>query len=246
MGNPTCALRCYSSTAIAVPGEARDSTVLRLEQILQEATGVERVRPDVPERIGAVAKLDGSESTQRVSLQRRGDELVLVTWPGELKGQAEVFYGSDRARRVLALIDSESRWSARSDFHLGFHTANKISQRFYPGEATEIHLYVERWSGSDADTPRAWKRDRAEEDLWDWMLERCLVSEQDLPAFEVYLDLLLNRDAHVRSGIELKRFWTWEEAATADEGGDLVIEVRDAVQAMLKTLREPATPALLR
>jgi len=239
-------LRRYSTTAVAVPGLARNSTQLRLGEILREATDIDSVRPDVPERIGAVARLGGSESTQRLSLQRKGDELVLVTWPGELKGQAEAFYKSSRAGRVLSLIDSSEEWNARSDFHLGFHTAKKIAQRFYPGEATEIGQYVERWSGPDADTPRAWKRDRVEEELWGWMLERDLVTNEDIPAFENYLSQLLNRDAHVRSGIELDRAWRWEDAVKTDENGELVSEVMEAVKAILGTLKEPMVPSLYR
>ena len=244
MTSSTGTLRRYSSTAVAVPGEARESTGLKLGDVLQKATGADSFRTDVPERIGVLVKLNGAESTQRISLQRRGDELVLVTWPGELKDQAQGFYGSGRAGRVLGLIDSNEEWNARSDFHLGFHTANKISQRFHPGEATEIHQYVERWSGPDADTPRAWKRDRVDDELWDWMLERGLVSERDMPAFEVYLSQLLNRDAHVRSGIELNRTWSWDQAVALDEAGDLVGEVREAIRTMLDTLGEPMVPAL--
>ena len=244
MTSSTGTLRRYSSTAVAVSGEARESTGLRLGDILQNATGADSFRTDVPERIGVLVKLDGAESTQRISLQRRGDEMVLVTWPGELKGQAEAFYETDRAGRVLGLIDTNGGWRARSDFHLGFHTANKISQRFHPGEATEIHQYVARWSGPDADTLRAWKRDRVEDDLWGWMLERDLVSERDLPAFEVYLGQLLNRDAQVRSGLELNRVWSWEDAVSLDEDGQLVAEVREAIRTMLETLKEPMVPSL--
>ncbi len=90
-----------------------------------------------------------TKSTQRLSLQQQAEDLGLCTWPAELKPQAEAFYRTGRAQRLMDfLAERPEAWQARPNVHLAFRNA-PVAQRLFPHCHLGITEYIHRWSGND-------------------------------------------------------------------------------------------------
>ena len=221
----------------------------RLMALLREATGIDEVEPErpgaEPPRLGAVAMIDaiGAKSTQRISLFQQGETLALCTWPAELKPQAEALYLTERGRRLIDFIAGNPDWRARPNVHLAYRGARTMAQRLYLTCGLELAEYARRWSGDDFAEIRAHPHDEIQGELWPWLRERQYAGPEDDDRLAPFLERLGRRDAHLRPGIEVRRFWPWKEAVDLDERGALAGEIRESVIELLTSLDEPLPPA---
>ena len=223
-----------------------DLRELRLNALLLQAIGIVPVRPlDHPD-IGAWVMLDtaiGTKSTQRICLQQHGDTLVLRTWMGELKPQAEALYRSDRAQRLMQFLSERQRvWYARANVHLSFRSA-AAALRLYPHCRLEASEYVKRWSGDHFAWVGAHPREQFRSSLWPWLRNHQYASREDDGQVDAFLKRLGRRDIFLRPSLEVTRSWSWTEAIDLDERGALTGDVRSAVGELMSALNEPLPPA---
>ena len=223
----------YGLTGAARPG--------RMVALLRQATGLEVV--DDPWSGGALLWADaalGTKTTQRIVLNRQGEELLLRTNPAELKPQAEALYRTQRVRHLTDFLARRSgEWQARVNPHLAFRNA-AAPQRLYLSCSLPVAEYARRWSGDDFAKVGAHHRDEIRQGLWPWLLRHQYAApEDDLDAF---LGRLGKRDAFLRPGLAIQRTWPWAQAQEADERGTLASEVRTAVTEILTALGEPLPP----
>jgi len=182
------------------------------------------------------------QTTQRLALQQVGDQLVLSTWPGELKAQARRLYRNDHGIRASALVDlvtHDERWSVRPNPYLAYRWANTPGQRLYLTSDLEVEEYVQRWAGDDFDRVGAHASDQVRERLWPWLHERGYAGPQDDDLLDGYLRGLGNRDAHLRPGLAVSRTWPWDVAVALDEQGAFLFQLREAITTVLTALRQP-------
>jgi O-acetyl-ADP-ribose deacetylase len=214
----------------------------RTMALLRQATGLD-VAPDRGYPAGAELMVDaaiGTKSVQRIVLQQRGEGLVLMTCPAELKPQAKALYRTGRAGQLTDfLARSGDVWQADANPHLAFFHA-RPAQRLYLSCRLPVAEYVRRWSGGDFAQVREHRHDEIRQGLWPWLLERqYAVPEDDL---DVFLGRLGRRSAHLRPGIKMQRIWPWAHAEEADNRGMLASEVRTAIIELLTALGEPLPP----
>src|SRR5260370_859618 len=221
----------------------------RLVALLREATGIDEVEPDrLPWRgwTGATVRLDTAirtASTQRISLQQKGDSLALSTSPAELKPQAKALYRTGRAQRLMDFVaEHPGAWQATPNLQLAFRNA-PVAQRLFPDCHLGITEYVHRWSENDFAQVGAHRYDEIRENLWPWLRERQYAGPQDLHELDAFLGRLGRRDAHLRPGIKVRRIWPWAQAVDLDERGALAGEARAAVTQLLTALHHPLPPA---
>lgn len=214
----------------------------RLVALLREAAGCEDVTGETRPWAAASLMLDkalGTTSTQRVTLRYEPGHLLLQSYPAELKPQAEAFYKTDRAQRLLDLAAGEhDRWHVRPNLQLAFRFAT-VPQRLFARTCLEVDEYVRRWSGEDFSQIGAHHYDQVRSDLWPWLCERGYASPDEDQQLVEFLARLGHRDAHLRPGILVERSWAWAQAVDLDERGGLAGEVRGALTDLLTTLNEP-------
>jgi hypothetical protein len=220
----------------------------RLMALLREATGLSEVRARPP--YGAEVLLDrliGTESTQRVALEKQGDKLRLVTWPAELKPQALAFYGTDRALNATQL-DPDEGWYVEPNLHLAFRGALTEAQRLYTTCQLDLTEYVRRWVEEDLPRVRAYDPEEVRGDLWPWLEECGHATSEDAEELDRFLDELGNRKAHLRPGVRISCEWHWDDAVELDavgrhgEPSQLAEVLREAIAALLTALLEPLPP----
>jgi len=120
-----------------------------------------------------------TKSTQRLSLQQQAEDLGLCTWPAELKPQAEAFYRTGRAQRLMDfLAERPEAWQARPNVHLAFRNA-PVAQRLFPHCHLGITEYIHRWSGNDFAQIRAHHYNDIRENLWSWLREGQYAGPED-------------------------------------------------------------------
>jgi hypothetical protein len=233
-------------TTLGRAGEHELRRQRRLMALLRQATGLDDVDAERRPWSGATVMLDAAiktNSTQRISLQQQAQNLVLGTFPAELKPQAEALYRTGRAQQLLDLVaEHPEEWQARPNVHLAFRNA-PVPQRLFMHCHLEITEYVRRWSGNDFAQIRAHHYDHIREDLWPWLRERQYAGPEDDQQLDAFLERLGRRDVHLRPGIEVRRIWPWPHVVDLDERDVLVGEVRNAVAELLTALDEPLPPA---
>ncbi|HWX45374.1 MAG TPA: hypothetical protein VNY52_08630 [Solirubrobacteraceae bacterium] len=212
----------------------------RLRSLLREATGLQ------PERIGlAHVRLDtaiGAISLQRAALDFDGHRLLLHTWPGELKRQAEHLYGAGHAERLSELPDGSGAWRVEPQPQLGFRNA-PARTRVYLTCRLDAPTYARRWQGEDWGYVGAHNPDTILSELWPWLLRRRYASARDKARLETFLRTLGRRSAHLRPSIHVSRSWPFDEATQLDDEGRLAGEIHEAINRVLAVLEEPLIPA---
>jgi hypothetical protein len=217
----------------------------RLTALLRQAVGLDPVRPLTPPEIGCWVMLDEAieiKSTQRICLQQQGDTLILRTWPGELKPQAEALYRTSRAQRLVQFVsERQPVWSAEPNLQLAFRSA-AAAQRLFPHCRLKADEYVKRWSGDDFTKVGEHPREELKTILWPWLRNHEYAGPEDDDQVDEYLTRLGRRKVFLRPGLEVTRYWPWAEAVELDERGALTGEVRSAVADFLTALGEPLPP----
>lgn len=212
-----------------------------LASALAAATGSGRVRGRSEPPVGAEALLPTWASAQRIALGDRDDQLVLCTWPGELRAQAHAFYGGDRAERVAALTERDPAWLAVPRPHLAYNGARR-ADRFYFRCPLSTSEYLAGWSRpEDLKAAGGHPPESVPGELWPWLCERGYADAKDPdaePQLERFMVSLRRRraQAHLRPGIELRHrceFLAQSGAST------LTDEVTALVRDLAVTLREP-------
>jgi hypothetical protein len=230
-------------TTLGRAGEHELRRQRRLVALLRAAAGLEDVTGEMHSWAAATLMLDralGTKSTQRVTLRYEPGHLLLQSYPAELKPQAEAFYKTDRAQRLLDLAAREhDRWRIQPNLQLAFRFAT-VPQRLFTRTCLEADEYVRRWSGEDFSRVGAHHYDQIRSHLWPWLCERGYASPDEDQQLEEFLDRLGHRDAHLRPGIRIERSWAWAQAVDLDERGGLAGEVRGALSDLLTALNEPS------
>jgi hypothetical protein len=229
-------------TTLGRAGEHELRRQRRLVALLRAAAGSEDVTGEMHPWAAATLMLDralGTTSTQRVTLRYEPGHLLLQSYPAELKAQAEAFYKTDRAQRLLELAArGHDRWHVRPNLQLAFRFAT-VPQRLFTRTCLEAGEYVRRWSGEDFSQVGAHRHDQVRSHLWPWLCERGYASPDEDQQLEEFLGRLGHRDAHLRPGIRIERSWAWAKAVDLDERGGLAGEVRGALTDLLTALNEP-------
>ncbi|MGA8745426.1 MAG: hypothetical protein WB507_06155 [Solirubrobacterales bacterium] len=136
-------------------------------------------------------------------------------------------------------------WRVRPNVHLAYRGARTVAQRLYLNCQLELAEYVQRWSGEDFEQIRLHPHDEIRDSLWPWLRERGYAGPEDDERLDAFLEGLGRRDAHLRPGLEVRRGWSWTQAAELDERQALVGEIRQAVIELLTVLEEPLPPGCL-
>lgn len=201
----------------------------------------------VPDKHGAYAVLPDRDkrATQRVGLGNVGGGIAVLTWPGELRRQAQLLYDGHSASRLLAAAAAYD-WEVELRPHLAYWRS-RPGERLYMHPAPDLSSvdYVARWGGEDADRIRAYTRTEAREELWPWLLERGYATSPDADELDPFLERVrkANRDIHLRPGLALIRRWTREDVDALRLRGTLVGELRDALGRILEAMGDPPLPA---
>jgi hypothetical protein len=167
-----------------------------------------------------------AESIQRVGLEARDGDLVLLAWPGELKAQAVATYHTHRARRLLDFVAGREGWRLEPRPHLGFRLSSR-GERLYTVPTIDVAEYVRRWEAEPLDRV-GWPPEAVRPELWPWLLDRGFASAADEPRLEEFLQRLGNRQAHLRPALRLSRRWPLP-GPDADELGRAVAELFGAL-----------------
>ena len=218
---------------IASPIRQRAVVLGELADILAAATGL----PVTPNPDGVFVELEDidAKSVKRAHLGERGDKLVVRLWPAELSGQADEFYDTDRANRLLQAVDGGT-WRARLAPHLAFSKSALRERYWYPlPDGITLGQYIERWRAN----PELRRQTSADEFLAErWaQLQRAGLAVDDPDGISRHF---ANRRAQgfpvqVRAGLEISR--------EVDRESDTVSAVRAAIADALHMLREPGLPA---
>lgn len=231
-------------SALAEPPRARrrsttQSTTSDLVELLEAASGLS-VRKDGD---GAVLELDqhlDTESLKRTRLEEHDGTLVLKFWPAELKRQAESFYTTDRAQRVVEASEREE-WHCRPLPNLAYYNA-PWQNREYFGDDFEGTLaqYVAIWRDNPSATTGA-KSPKFETETWPRLNE--LGAFPNTAAARAKLTRIIehsnrgDRSIQIRPTVEMTRRVTRTSRA-------LALDVRDALIDALDVLDEPTLPPL--
>lgn len=205
--------------------------------LLKAATGLE------PSSGGQFVMLDtaiGTKSLQRVALANTGDVTVML-WPGEMKRQALYLYSENRAENLLQAADAAG-WEVEMRPHLAFHTS-RYAQRMYLHPAISLDDYVAGWSGDDQGFIGQHDAEVVRMGLWPVLLERGYASPVDEAHLEPFLARLGRRPAHVRPGLRLLRVWDRAECDRLGWNEGLPVAIRQAVNALLRSVGDPTLPA---
>ena len=232
---------CQSDACLAIVGSAGEPP---LEWALREAVGVGEVKPRRREPIGAETMMTpGWQSSQRVALGYSGEQLVLRTWPAELKAQAQAFYGSARVKFLLELT-ATTAWEADPLPHLAYN-GSRPQDRFYFRCPLPLERYVSFWQRSEnLGQVGAHPLEAIESDLWPWLCQNGL-GDPDDPEQVVELGRFVERlarrraEAHLRPSVEVTHAW---DRSLENDLPRLLREVREAVEQVAEALREHLSP----
>jgi hypothetical protein len=207
----------------------------RLMAILREATnGADGLRARGAG--GAELMLGPYESTQRIALESREGDLVLLTWPAELQPDARRFYRTDRTDRLLDLRRSDpEQWNIVPNPHLGYWNAK---HPLYTHCELDAETYIEQWNGPDYEWLHSFSGEGVRGELWPWLKTRGYAAASDDSDLEPFIDSMGGRPAIVRPGLQVERQWLWTDAVQLDERKRLVGEVAEAISSLLGALRE--------
>ena len=187
----------------------------------------------------------GNRATQRIALGNVSGGIVVLTWPGELQGQARRLYDGHRAPRVLAAAAADG-WEVERRPHLAYWRS-RPGERLYMHPAPNLSSleYVARWAAEDADKIRAYSQDETREVLWPWLLRRGYATPVDTDQLGPFLARVkkANRDVHLRPGLALIRRWRREDVEALRGRNALAGAIRHALGRMLEALGDPPLPA---
>ena len=205
--------------------------------LAQRVTGIE------PERVSGhpFLKDAGFRSLQRLVLADVNGGIVVGLLPGELTANARFLYSDGRAQTFVRKAE-EGGWQVDPNPHIGFWQA-PVRQRLYLETKLDPMSYVALWQDPKDRHFGGYWPDELARSVWPWLKDQRLATPADDPVFGEFL-LLLNkqkRQAHLRAGLRANRNWSREDVA-ATTASQLALEVRDAVNALLGAIGEPAFP----
>lgn len=211
-----------------------------IRELLREVTGVD------PDRSGKHAVLRASvRSTQRLGMGDVGGGIVVFTWPAELVAQAEYLYTGGRAPRLLEAA-AAGGWTVDTRPHLAFWRSSPPERLYTNPEPTMTpERYVARWAGEDGKKIGGHQPESVRDELWPWLIERGYATDPDSQLLEPFLERVAkrNRDVHLRPGLCLMRRWERERVDELRQHGELVGEIRTAVNLLLEEVGDPSLPA---
>lgn len=223
-------------SAACSQGAAGPHRLELLGAVLGDVTGSEvRVRRDPP--TGVEALMPGWASTQRIALGQSGDDLVLCTWPAELKSQAKAVYGTELGAAIIELAAGSDDWLAKPTPHLAFNGARR-NDRFYFRCPLPLDEYVARWSQPDnLSEVHGHPIDAVRTRLWPWLCRQGYADPADPengPGLDRYMKALERRRslAHLRPGILLSK-------RCQNDVSNLRRDVTDGVADLARTLQTP-------
>jgi hypothetical protein len=204
----------------------------RCRTLLAEATDREGQGPS--QAHGPYVEMQGPPSLPRrvaFDLDESGSNLRLSFWPADTPSQAGAFYSDpELIDNVLALSEPPG-WGATPNMHFG-HFSRGYAWLPLP-EQTDTSTYLTFWrENQDLITTAYRPEDPKHPDHdWDSLLDR--LSGASIIASREAFDrdfVNTNREADVRPGLEIFRYWPMEEAERLDESGELVRQLREAYE----------------
>lgn len=223
------------------------SNVVRQQRRLRSVLGKATVLQASEDSGYSEVVLDCAKSVKLARLARDADGVRLSIWPGELKDETRYLYDDEvRASRLRDLAD-EPGFAIKTNGRLGFRYDNGGRAGISFSEGFPLDRYIDLWiSPEGRNRNRAFSPDELHGNLLPWLSEQGLLER---PTDEE-LDLFIRRvggasdrkTIYLRQGLWMGRFWNWEEAVELDEDGDLVGEVRTALNIMLSALGEELLP----
>lgn len=215
----------------------------RLRAVLEEATGLSaeiresRVRVKFPDK--QVTTFD------RISLFIENGRLTLSAWPGELAPQYKPLYSSpEKIQGLISLIDNPA-WRIIPSFYLSYWQASG-PQRWYPKPNLDGAAYVRQWE-RDFQEGRAGRKPREQlnhPDFRSWLIEGHHAVQDEMGGLDEWAAKLPMKQFDVRPSVQVSHSWQWTDAVEMDKAGELVLEVRQAIDELLAALGEPAVAAI--
>jgi hypothetical protein len=204
---------------------------LRCKALLDEVgSGSAELRPT-----GAIVLFEHGETVKLAALEPddTGGTIRLRLWPGDTLEQAKALYAdAARVEKVLAL--RERGWVVAHNFHFG-HMAKGF---VWTTGDIPVDDYVNYWRehiGSAAQIRRQdWTKYLAK------LTKLRIATEADRQSFRRDFTDTKRNSATPRPGLSIARSWPLESAALLDDKNQFAPRVREALNAALGALGEPA------
>lgn len=227
-------------TDLARCGDHQGRRHRRLRAILEDATGLPAEVRDVLGHAGVKLPSDTVIAVDRVSLYEDGGNLIVSMWPAELAPQYERVYSKSKRAEALSALATDPAWQVHPNFYLAYWRA-AVPRRWYPERHLDGPDYIRQWVDDFRDG-RAGRRPR--EDIYspefrEWLLERGYAIDDEMAGLDEWASTLPMDHFDIRPSIQVTRSWPWADAVVRDSAGQLVKEVRDAINQVMKALDEP-------
>jgi hypothetical protein len=139
----------------------------------------------------------GFRSTRRLRLSNLDGGVAVVTWPAELKPQAQYLYGRGLGSALVAAA-IERGWTVEPRPHLAYHTA-RPDRRLYMCPSIAPLDYAACWEDEDAlRRVGSHAREDVEHELWPWLKQSGFADDGDDTELRRFLDEFLGRRPTLR------------------------------------------------
>jgi hypothetical protein len=150
------------------------------------------------------------------------DMIALVIDPADIITQARALYPNpvlvDSVRELLKL----PRWSGQQNFHFGHMQPGLV----WTSGDINIHDYLDLWV-EHADDIGSIPRDEWDE-WFDWLVEKHVAKPDDREEFHRHFTNTGRKNALVRPGFEIARWWPLAEAEMLDDAARLASDIKAA------------------
>ncbi len=226
-------------------GDNRSRRLRRLKTILEKATWLPAEVRDVWGHAGVKFPPNQVKAFDRVSLFFDADKLVLSMWPAELAPQYKHVYSDPKRVDALIALTKDPAWHIAANLHLAYWRAAG-PQRWYPRRHLDGPSYVRQWV-EDFKNHRAGRR--ARDDINDpefraWLIARKYASKDEMGSLDEWAVKLPMEKFDIRPSIQVTRSWTLADAVQRDKKGELVPDIRNAIDRALVALDEPTLEAI--
>jgi hypothetical protein len=209
---------------------------LRLRDVLEESSRIEASSTAYGWK--AVGSWRTFESFF-LGMQHQQNRLVLSAWPGFKKNEAQNLYSEPELLKSLTDVNDTALRSAHVDVYPIFSVTNYVprADQWFKTEFDGTDDYIRFWR----ENTDAIRRRGADElkGLFDWLVQHRLANrEKDWPEYEeTFISRRLSM-VDIHPALEIDAIWSLADATALDSKGQLVDEVRAAMNAVLEALGE--------
>ncbi len=164
-----------------------------------------------------------------------GSCLELAVYPGDTLQQARRLYVDQALVEAVGDLAAEPGWSISSNFHFGHFEKGFV----WTTGTLPVQDYLALWqSAISTEHANEIKRDEWMS-YWEWLEANRIATKEDKIDFDKCFTNTARSKASPRPGLKLTRSWSWAGAEELDSSGDLVGEIRDALDKILGVLQQP-------